>query len=352
MRCRADRRSLPFLAAFSLAASACLLSGQPAGAQSRPTTDQVAGSTAADEAVWLEFAWPVGLSADVDMEQHVVRGEDEDASDVTTRSRFRMTVRDHPRGLAVDLSGARLVGFEAVPPVAEADPVAAVYRALAEMSSTYIVTDDGMLLDVEGLERGTETLRRALEPVAGELGERPGAAAVKELLAASLSVDALEASAADLWASLVWFWAWEEFRWDSVYTFTADVPSPAVSDLVVPMAYEVGFLRMVPCYEGAAPDSCVHLEARTSPDTEAMATFMGELAGRLAATMSDSVAIVVDAYEQENSFAVTLEPSSMIPHEFRMSRRARVRLSVGGRSDGSSRLDEVVLRFRYATPLD
>lgn len=352
MRRRASRCSRCTHLALSLATGACLSVAQPARAQSQAAGQPLEDATPLEDLVWLEFAWPVGLSADVDMEQRMVRGEGGGESDVTMRSRYRMTVRDHPRGLAVDHSGATLVGLDAVPPLEAEDPLAAMYESLPELSSTFIVSDDGMLLDVEGLERGTEALRRALEPVSEELRDVPGAEAVNEMLAASLSVDAMKATAAELWASMVWFWAWEEFEPDSVYTFAAEVPSPVMPDLIVPMAYEVGFLRRVPCLEGAAADSCVHLEARTFPDPATMAGFIEDFAGRLASLLADTVALGVDAYEQENRFGVTLEPASMIPYEFRMSRRARVRLSVDGEPSTSLRIDETVLRFRYGAPVD
>lgn len=302
------------------------------------------------DAVWLEFAWPVGLSADVEATQRIVRRRGGSDSDVTVRSRYRMTVRDHPRGLAVHHSDGALTGLQSEPQLDSDDPLVAMLEDLSELTSTYIVSDDGMLLDVEGLERGTEALREAFEPLGGEPDRVPGALTPAEPRGASISADAVKAAVAERWGSMVWFWAWEEFQPDSVYTFTAEVPSPMMPELIVPMEYRIGFLRLVACHEGAAPDSCVHVEARTVPDPAGVPDFLERFVAGLAGAHGEE-SFQVDAYDQESRFGVTLEPATMIPHEFRMTRSVSVATTENGESDLDTRFDETVLTFHYGAPI-
>ncbi|HUG02363.1 MAG TPA: hypothetical protein VML95_10890, partial [Longimicrobiales bacterium] len=330
------------LLAATFPADARAQEGAQEGAQER-AQEEVPVSAGA---VWLEFAWPVGLSADVEATQRIVRRRGGADSDVTVRSRYRMTVRDHPRGLAVDHSDGALTGFQSDPPLDSDDPLVATLEDLSDLTSTYIVSDDGMLLDVEGLERGTEALREAFEPLVGEPDRVPGAAAPTERRGAAISADAVKAAVAERWGSMVWFWAWEEFQPDSVYTFTAEVPSPMMPELIVPMEYRIGYLRLVACHEGAAPDSCVHVEARTVPDPASASDFLERFVAELAGSHGEE-SFQVDAYDQESRFGVTLEPATMIPHEFRMTRSVSVATTENGESDLDTRFDETVLTFHY-----
>lgn len=316
MRVRALRHAAAGPAGLALAV---LLPGAAASAeaQQQAAPAAVLDSARAAAPVWLEFAWPVGMAADVDVTRRVtLMGIDAD-SEVTVHSRFRMTVRDHPRGLAVDRSEARVVRIDDAPNANDARPEIDLDESPPEPGSTYIVSDDGMLLDVEG----------------------------------SPSED-VRAMAAELWASLVWFWAWEEFAPDSVYRFASDAPSPLRPSLSVPVLYEFGSLRRVPCFQGAPAESCVHVEAQVSSEPDAQPAFLRALADSLAAAADGGNAFTLDSYEQESAFSVTLEPASMIPHEFRMRRGFALVTSEGEERAEAGRIDELVLSFHYAPPPD
>lgn len=303
------------------------------------------GYAGAAEAVWLEFAWPVGLAAEVDVDRRILRRIGGADSVVTMRSRYRMTVRAHPRGLAIAHTDGELTSFEADPELPPDNPMRAVFAGLLGEDATYIVSPDGMLLEVEGLDRSAEAMRGALAPQSGD--SAVAAARAEHAGAAALSTGMLESAAAEQWGSLVWFWAWEEFRPDSVYTFSAEVPNPIVPGAGIDLQYRVGFLRFVPCVEAAAPDSCVRVETRARPTADALAA-LAEGWASVAADAAGADPAAVSSFDQERTFSVVLEPSTMVPYEFRSVQSLTAATNVNGTAGRDERVDETVMTFRYA----
>ncbi|HSM36434.1 MAG TPA: hypothetical protein VK837_08575 [Longimicrobiales bacterium] len=292
----------------------------PASAQ---TPDAAAHETqpasdGAGEPVLLEFAWPEGLTAEVEMRQRRVEGHDGQESDVTTRSRYRMTVRAHPRGLAITYGDGRLLEVDGQPPDESVGAVGTALASLAGAGTTYVVSEDGMLLEVED--------------------------------AGGASEQALAATAAERWNSMVWFWAWEEFEPEAVYAFEADAPSPLLPGVAVPMEYRLGFLRRVPCYAGAPADSCVAVEGQTTSDREVVRGLVARYLEGLVQALGEAPEVDVEDARQESLFSVVLEPATMIPHEFRTSRSMSMRVRVGQESNTTTQIDEIILSFRYPAP--
>lgn len=341
-------RSLrPFAFALTLASGAAVPS--PAVPQQDTAAHQETvpqQDTAAHQGVWLEFAWPVGLSADVETARRIVRRGGGEDSDVTVASRYRMTVRDHPRGLAIDHTRGEVTSIEAEPELPADHPLRALHAGLAGVDATYIVSSDGMLLAVEGVERGAD----ALDPdPASAAGDSVAAAPPRALASSQVSDGLLESIAGEQWGAMIWFWAWEEFHTDSVYSFHAERPSPTAPGADASFEYRVGFLRHVPCRAGDPPASCVRLEARARPTADALQ----QMAEGWALAIADGEGIgsaEATSFDQESTFSVVLEPSTMVPHEFRMRSSITAATTVDGTPTLDERVDETVMTFRYPGP--
>jgi hypothetical protein len=323
-------------------------SGQTPEATAHDTHPAIDG---AGESILLEFAWPEGLTAEVEMRQRRVEGHDGHETDITTRSRYRMTVRGHPRGLAIIQDDGRLLEVNGQPPGESVGPVGAALASLAGAGTTYVVSEDGMLLEVADAGRTAEAIQRALEPHL-EQASADASQSLRTLFEGAATEQSLTAAAAERWNSMVWFWAWEEFEPDAVYAFEADAPSPLLPGVSVPMEYRLGFLRRVPCYEGAPADSCVAVEGQTTSDRDAVVALVARYLEGLARALGDAPDVDVQEARQESLFSVVLEPATMIPHEFRTSRSMSMRVRVGEESNTTTQVDEIILSFRYSTPLD
>jgi hypothetical protein len=329
-----------------------LLSSAPvAAAQNAVTASPAAvAQDVVDQAaaVTLEFAWPVGLSADVETEHRIVRRDRSQSLDVTVDGHYRMTVREHPRGLAVVQTDGAVTAVRSDPELPRDDSFRLI-GSLPVVDATYIISDDGRLLEVEGMERSTAALRDAFAQILAGADTASGPWPFAGPAGASLSAEALRSAAVERWGAMIWFWAWEEFRPDSVYTFTAEVTDPALPSEKVPVRYRVGFLQEVACRADAAPASCVQVEARVRPDPEALAR-MRERWASAAAEAAGAPSASVTAFDFEILISVILEPSTMVPHEFRTRQATTAETTVDGTSGVDERLDETVTTFLYGSP--
>lgn len=299
-----------------LAVSIAFLTTTPAVSQA-PTRPHA-------EVVTLDFDWPVGMRADVDLVKMRIAGSEQMADSSRIRVTYEMAVEDHPEGRLIHYSGFSVPGLAA--------PVGLEQRMLQVASSvvpSYVVSEEGLLLHVHELaELRADIVGWMRDEVGGE--DMGGFEAILDQL---LTEETLHMLAAEEWGMLVSAWAGAEFEIGAAYELYAEEPVPLLGNAMVPFHYELGASGRVSCRDGGSDRDCVELILRSRPDPD-------EFGPRLDAFLREMLESAVDGgelppisyddFEVRNEIVLIAEPDGLIPHMLTSTRIAEMVIDVGG----------------------
>lgn len=296
--------------------------------------------------VLLRFAWPAGLTAEV--EQEWIRRSGEPATTLHIRSRSRMQTAAHPQGLAVR---QETVGTpEVVAPAAgegDARLVSALAAQISAIRPSFVVSSGGdfvALLEVERLEQGVEALlRSAQERVEGATEDIIG------LLRTMVSAEALAAGAEAEWGMLVGAWTDAELEVGAAYEAEGEEPHPLVPGVVMSVLVEFAVAGRVPCTDAEAEPRCVELVMESEADPDALREAVVSLLRQVSAEDADAMERGLHRISLVESVTVIAEPGTLIPHRMETVRVLDVAADASGPTAGLARHqeDRRVVRFRY-----
>lgn len=315
-------------------------------------------NTEVEETLQLTFAWPVGLTGEV---ESTTRRHQTGNPDAEMASRYRLEVlAGETDGVRVRRSGGEIVDFlqggQLLP--VEDDPTLQGLEGLTAIPSEFRIAPDGAFEGLSEAERWRAHVQDFVESVLGELeadaradgaptGELERAlASVREMIGQILTVEALQQGFEEEWTNLVWMWAGEEWEVGAWYVTDTEAPSPMSPDIMVPMEVEVGISGRVRCHDEAEPESCVLLEYRSVPGEEATSLVERTLR-ELMSQMGQTAEFELHALRQETHVRVVAEPGSLIPHSFRSTQTSQIEMTVDGEVQSGGQTREVETRYRW-----
>lgn len=299
-----------------LATSLVLLAPIPASSQAPASIDS--------DLITLDFDWPVGMRADVDLVKMRIAGSERMADTSRIRVTYEMVVEDHPEGRLIHYSGFSAPGL-----AAPAGPEQRMLRAASSIVPSYVVSDDGQLLRIDDLA----DLRADIMGWMGdEIGDRD-AGRFEALMDQLLTEEVLHSLAANEWGMLVSAWAGAELEIGAAYESYGEEPVPILGNAVVPYHYEFGLSGRVPCREGGSDRECVELILRSQPDPDELGPRLDAFLRQTlesAAGGSELPPISYDDFDVRNEIVLIAEPDGLIPHVLTATRIAEMIIDVGG----------------------
>ncbi len=319
-----------------IALGAVLLGPSIGLAQEEPDT--------AAEVVAIRFDWPVGLRAEVTASRQRERETEGKVSGFNIASEYRFEVSDHDAGLLVNLTDFRISDISADPGVA--DFFANAMNQFAGISPDYIVSREGELLQLVGLDEIVAASRALLGPMLDSLKTMSPEAA--SLVESMLSESYFMSQAAEEWNAAVGLWLDADFEVGAVYVLEQEEPSPVLPDVLIPFYYEFSLSDHAPCHDSAAPRSCVVLEMVSFPDADAVKSLLSDIMQRIAGRE-----IVGQFYfeelEVENTVRLVTEPATLIPHSVELVKWIRGTMAGPAGAGGEFRqIERRSYSYRYA----
>ena len=305
------------------AAALVVLSGC-AGSVSSPApkagTSEVSAPTG--EIIELHFAWPVGLTAQVEFQESREANAPPGMESIVFRSRHRMRVEPAEEGIrvvhdqfslepATSAEGAKSPSGSSPRDSLETEPDAQVGDLLPD----FIVDHTGKLLRIAGTDR----LRAdALERMASGTEESAESRArLERYIAHAISDVELTQRAARDWNALVSFWVGARLA-------AGVTSSPGTGGGAnATGSGQVTVTPRVPCDPGDHSATCVRIELESRPSPEL-----------------------------RNTVLLVTEPDRLVPHELRVGNEIHARMTrPDGKSEDIEQHHSWSYRFRYSSEL-
>ena len=315
----------------------------PALAAAQDTTRVVTDSAeAVPDVVYLYFDWPVGTSMQVEVERSRRRTFDATTDSSRLEVDYQLDVEDHEQGRLIRFSEFSTpdLGVSLLAPQE-------VLQAASSFVPAYVVSDEGDILAVEGLEELGASLRAMMHQVLDTLANPE----LEAILGPLLNEDNLFAQAATEWNSLVGTWIEAEFDVGYAYEMEVEEPLPMIGNALVPYIYELGASARVPCLPEEEELRCVELVMRTYPDPEVLQPLLDQFVQNMMNAVAPDVtvpALVYKTLDIENEVILVTEPAGLIPYALTVGRYLDMVVEVGGEEQAGSevRLAEYTYRRR------
>ena len=295
------------------------------------------------DVVSLRFNWPANIGIGVSFASRQVREQPGVSTDISIQGHYQISVVDHPQGLRVMQSGLETTLFESIPTMPP--PVETLYRNLAALSPDYVVSADGALIGVDGLDQLAASVRDSMAPLFEAAG--PQAAGVRGMVDEMLSEDALFAQIQEEWNAMVGTWVGADFELGVGYVLEESVPIPMFPDMSLPMRYSFEASERGPCAAGAAENSCVRLRMESAPDEAQLAAFVERFVARVGGELADAEG-AIGQLSRVDTIELLAEPGTLLPHELTVT--MEIGAAISGLAPGGSpfrRYRETRYRFGY-----
>lgn len=305
-----------------------------------PLQGQAGADPVAPDIVTLSFDWPVGMAARVTGSQHRAKGSGEAADTTRMEFSYDLRVREHPRGRRIDFEGFHMPGV-----TAESGLEARVASALGALTPSYVISLEGDLVDVTGLDEVRAMAESVLRPVLDSVGSP----ALEGYVAQALSREVLMAQAAEEWTSLVAAWVGAEWELGQAYELETEQALPMLGGELVPFRYEFGVLDRVACTAGEAEARCVELIMRSWPDPTAIGEFVEKFTSDLMreAAGAEAPEVVMKDLSIDNEVVLVAEPATLIPYALTITRQTRTTVEAGGVEEEASETRVQSYRYEY-----
>ena len=296
------------------------------------------------ETVALRFDWPVGLTAFVQTERSTRTTGSLGPSSTSVRMSYRINVEEARDGRLIrygdiraeDPDNGQIYLLNELP-----EPLASQLIALFP---SYVVSNEGGLLRLEGIEPLIEEARRKLESRLAELP--PESAEARALAASGVSEERLLAAAREHWDQLAGAWSGVTLTMGETYQRKDRLVVPH-SALRIRSAVEYGVGQRVPCVEETVAADCVEIEVRSRPLPEALAKLETAMREGSQAATPGGFGTLENLEIEESSYLVT-EPSTLIPHYLETTTKFHATLFRPGEPETIiTDLDQHIYRYHY-----
>jgi hypothetical protein len=299
------------------------------------------GGDAERDTVALRFDWPIGLTAFVQTERSTRTNSPLGPTSRTVWMSYRIDVEEAEEGRllrygdvrAEDPADGRIYRLEELPE--------RVAIQLTALFPSYVVSDEGRVVRLEGSEPMLEEAQRKLERQLAMAA--PGSPEARRLAAASITEESLLAAVQAHWDELVGAWSGRSLAVGETLEREERLVVPRAA-LRIQSTVEFGVGQRIPCNERATGAECVEIEVRTRPLPDALDDYERAMRKRAQATGSG---VLANVEIEESSYLVT-EPATLIPHYLETTTKFRATVSRPGEPDVTIEdLDQTVFRYRY-----
>ncbi|MFT4621408.1 MAG: hypothetical protein ACI8PZ_000060 [Myxococcota bacterium] len=258
----------------------------------------------ADDVLHPTIGWPVGAVADIQLAREVVRAAGDDDARWETTESWSVAVHADPAGGVRVVPGPRTILTDTWTGTAPRSPGMILVQVLADDNGTWILSEDGRLVDVVPF-----AAQLRLGPLA-QIALRDEPQGARTWRSAG-SHPSLLGAAKQRWGALIELWR-DADGWTLGEVRQHDVPqpTPGLTGTYTSTA-ERTFVARVPCQEGGPP-RCVEMAMESRFDKKSVEAYHelvkgGEAKGPLAVN--------------EEIVAVVADPEGMLPYHATLRRR-------------------------------
>lgn len=300
----------------------------------RPDTASAQAAAPASDTVRLRFAWPDGLEALVAYTRVTERAEGGPATRMEIEGEYDMHVHAQPGGLRIEHLNAVATRFQSTPALERDDPRRLAHASLGMLNADWMVTAEGRLVGLAGVEALAGAVVDALRPLG--LDE----AGLQTALAQVTSEGQLLSTARDLWRALVDDWVDVELTPGEAFATESEEANPVIPAVVLPYVHEYTLLGMEAC--DAPGGSCARLQVTSFPDPRELTRAMSEALQEMGMPHLSFERLV-----QLSQVTLLTDPATLLPREAEILKRVDGILLDGGERKPFRRVDETHLRFTY-----
>ena len=280
----------------------------------------------------ITFNWPAGMTAIVEAERTRTRVTPAGPQTTGSGIKYRVRANAHPQG--------RLITFDDVAPLRTlhtAGESSEFEQVLAGMLPSLIVSKNGDFVRVTDLSKIQAFLRQTI----GEFKDAPPDA--KEIIDNLSSEQVLTNLASQDWEMFAGVWAGYKGKIGELTEVESEEESPVVPGLKIPMRTSFGAVRQTPCMPGAAPDSCVLMQLRSTVAPGAM----GDVVKKVMGSAPGLQGVAFDRFDVLTEITAIVEPATAKPHKITHARRTDMTMRQGAQSASVSQAEQRVYRITY-----
>lgn len=297
------------------------------------------------DTVRLTYNWPIGLTGDVTGYQS--KRVYADGAWDSTRVDFgwEMVVQQHERGQIIRYRNPEMPGLDLDSPLTNQ-----LEDWVTSLTPDIVVSKDGVLVDIEGLEETVAQGRKLLDAILAPLITTPeDRAVVENVKDLFLSEEQVYYATADDWGTRVEFWLDAELAVGQLYETDSEQALPIAPDIIVPFLIEFGVSDRVKCREDDPKPTCVELIFRSFPDPDVISVAMGEfLSGLLGSSAEDALAAIDDfSLEIYNEVSIVMEPETLLTHTYSYAKSVYVEVEADGQTEINAQEQFRHLNFQY-----
>jgi hypothetical protein len=254
--------------------------------------------------------------------------------------RYRMRVAAHKDGRLIQYDNFEPIGIQLASP-----EQSVVADTVSSFMPSIVVAGNGEFVRVGDLAPIRSAIRQILDPLKKQAPAGSVPPAVLTMLD-NLSSDAvLTRVAAAEWEMLVGTLVGFEGAVGEMFSFDSEEPSPVMPDLMVPMRTTVGAVRLTPCEEGRAADSCVDMQVKSVVAPGGMDVVVK----RLLDGVKGLEGLTYERFDVVNTVVTTLEPSTMRPFRVTQTKTAEFTMAMPGKGRADASVtDRRSLRIAYS----
>ena len=293
--------------------------------------------SAEPDVVKLNYAWESGMKGSVSYRFSRTRTHQQEPVTDTITGSYIFTTSEHPDGLQIDLSDMQ-TKVESSNDIKK-DKIQQLLEKLAQIHPSYIISKEGELLGVIGLEQIRDELNQEMK--SWFAGEKPEVhQKMEQILQAFLSKEQLMTQLNDDWNREVGQWIGAEFEKGNYYEIEFESTVPALGNITVPTRGKYEYLGRTACNEQDKKERCVKLYYVSGFDPEAAQNIVIALFRQMNTPVPENFSIVMD-YALE----VITEPSTLRPHSIR--ERKIFATGFGERPDATRQEEIKVIDYTY-----
>lgn len=292
----------------------------------------------AGEVVKLEFAMEAGLEAHTKFIAEQVRvknGEEQVHATMNAEGRFR--IEGHPEGLVI-IQNFDDVDFDA--DMGEhTDLMTKMVETASAVETRYIISNNGEILGVEGLEPLIEILQKTTESIIDDFPEEVKSK-LRNFQSQLINKDNFISKATEQWSGVVQQWLGAEFEKGFYYTIEYSEQVPAFGGVELGFNGTYEYLGKTHCNDTDTEQSCVELLFQSTLLPDSAEQFTNAMVKQLNLQVPDGFVISADT----NLLLVT-EPDTLKPHYLE---KVKTITSLSDSADGmGQRIDRIVYVYSY-----
>lgn len=271
---------------------------------------------AGPDSVSLTFGWRPGMVAHVEHEATRTRSGAGVDSSSRSASSWRITVKRHPKGVAVHTDAFRLAG-----PAPPGDLRQFMERVMVR-PPVQVISSEGEFVELEGIEAYRAELMGLMDSVFAKAPSAP--ANTREALKSMLSDGFIIAQAAGSWNAAAGAWVLGKLEVGTPISGTIPLPSPMVPGLEIPTEHRYEAVRRLPCRQGGPPD-CIELTLTMRHDSVEVRKLVLGIAEKLTGDEGRQVLAALEGMRTESEYAIVTRPDGLLPQ--RLVQRKRITIS-------------------------